>query len=91
MELISLILLILCAVLILKLLAFFLQAGIFFITLPLKIFGILVLMLLILFVLIPAGVFGLLAGVLLVPLAILATLIPLLLIGFFVVILLKRS
>lgn len=75
MEFVSLLLLIVSAVLILKVLAFFLKAGIFILTIPVKIFGMLILAILIFMILIPVGVFG----VLFVPLLIIIPLFPLLL------------
>jgi hypothetical protein len=87
MEIISVLLLIICAVVFLKVLAFFLHAGIFVLTIPLKILGLLLTLLFTVFILIPAG----LATVFLIPLAIITPLIPLLLIIAAVVLLLRRS
>ena len=87
MELISILLLIICAVVFFKVLAFFFHAGIFVLTIPLKILGLLLTLLFTVFILIPAG----LATVFLIPLAIITPLIPLLLIIAAVVLLLRRS
>ena len=91
MELIAILFLVICAVLFLKLLAFFVQAGVFIITVPLKIIGFIVSMLLLFFVLIPAGVLSALASLVFVPITLLIILSPLLLIIFLLVLVLRRS
>jgi len=87
MELISILLLVICAVVFIKVLAFFLHAGIFVLTIPLKILGLLLTLLFLVFILIPAG----LATVFIIPLAIITPLVPFVLIIAVVMLLLRRS
>lgn len=90
MELISILFVILLAVIFLKILAVILHTGVFLLTLPFKILGILLSVIIVFAVLLPIGVVGAVAGILVAPLAILVVLLPFILVGLGLYLILNR-
>ena len=89
MEIIAVLLIILFSFIILKILAFFLHAGVFMLTFPFKILGIILSVLLVGLILVPLGLAGALIS--LVPLGLLVLLSPLILVAIGIILLLKNS
>jgi len=91
MEIIAVLLIILFSFIILKILAFFLHAGVFMLTFPFKILGIILSVLLVGLILVPLGLAGALISLVLVPLGLLVLLSPLILVAIGIILLLKNS
>lgn len=91
MEIVAVLFVVLFAFIILKILGFFLHAGIFVLTLPFKILGVILSVLLFGLVLIPLGIAGVLVGLVMVPLTLLIFLSPFILVVIGIYLLLKKS
>lgn len=91
MELIALLFIAALTLLFLKIFAFFFEVAIFAIALPFKILAFVLATIFGVFLLIPFGIFAGLLGVLLAPFAILAVLLPFVLIAIGLVLIFKNS
>ena len=91
MEIIAVLLIILFSFIILKILAFFLHAGVFMLTFPFKILGVILSVLLVGLILIPLGLAGVLVSLILIQLGLLVFLSPFILLVIGIILLLKNS
>ena len=91
MEIVSILFIILFAVLFLKAVSFILHTGIFILTLPIKIFSVVLATVVVFAVLLPLGVVGVIAGLLVTPLVLLVILLPFFLIIYGIYLLVNRS
>ena len=91
MEILSVLLIILFAVLFLKVFSFLLHTGIFILTLPIKILSVVLATVVVFALLLPLGVVGVLAGLLVTPLVLLVILLPFFLIIYGIYLLVNRS
>ncbi|NOX88987.1 MAG: hypothetical protein GXO77_08175 [Calditrichaeota bacterium] len=90
-TLISILMFIVLAWIVLKIFGLVFHVGIFMLTLPFKILGIIIAVLLLPLILVPLGILAGLAGILMIPFALIGPLLPVALIGLGIWALLRRS
>lgn len=91
MEIIGILIGVLIIILLLKLLGFLFHAGIWAITLPFKIIGVIIGAIITVAVLIPLGIFGAIASIILIPFVLIIPLTPFLLVGLGIWLLVRKN